>query len=219
MIQAIFPDVVETCAARPDAVRDPRMDFPTDRWTLQELYERAKWEDQQIGHSQRCCPRYWYFGKVLLLVQAQVPEGQWQAWCVENGIQRDRWHCGRLLAKAFGSPYDVAEMIIDEAEALAREILGLQRRSTADAKLRRSLSAMNKSLAERLDEFAQVTNVEGVRVRLAELRRKLNELDAACAALERRRQCALVKPRRAAVPPVVEPVSNGARARKTTKTH
>ncbi|HQU46324.1 MAG TPA: hypothetical protein PK867_26190 [Pirellulales bacterium] len=187
MIQAVFPGAVETCSAAPDAVSGLRMDLPTDRWTLPELYERAKWEDRQIGHSQRCCPQYWYFGKVLLLVQAQVRDGRWQGWCVENGIQRDRWHCGRLLALAFASPNDVADMTIAEAEALAREILGLpERRSTADAKLRRSLSAMSKSLEERLDEFAEVTNVNGVRVRVAELRRKLNELDAACAALEQR---------------------------------
>lgn len=183
MIQAISLDAMETCAAGDQ----PRMDFPTDGWTLYELYHRARWEDQQIGLSQRCCPRYWFFGKVLLLVQAQVAEGGWQAWCAENHIQRDRWHCGRLLALAFEVPDDVAELTIDEAERLAREILGLpERRSTADAKLRRSLSAMKKSLQERLDEFDAVTSTEGLRQCIAEIRQKLTAIEHACIALERR---------------------------------
>jgi hypothetical protein len=197
MIQAIFPKVLETCATTADALGSPRMDSPTDRWTLHELYERAKWEHQQIGHSQRCCPRYWYFGKVLLLVQAQVPDGRWQEWCADNGIQRDRWHCGRLLAKAFASADDVADLILADAEALARDILGLpERRSTADAKLRRSLSAMTKSLQERLDEFESVTRVDGLRSRIAELAHKLAALDRACIALDERLQSRGGKPPR-----------------------
>ncbi|HVA50386.1 MAG TPA: hypothetical protein VNH11_28795 [Pirellulales bacterium] len=195
MIQAISPCTNQICDSA--ALGQPRMDFPSEGWTLPELYDRARWEDKEIGHCQRCCPRYWFFGKVLLLVQAQVPEGGWQDWCIENHIQRDRWHCGRLLALAFESPDDVAELTIDEAERLAREILGLpQRRSTADAKLRRWLSAMSKSLQERLDEFGEVTNVKDVRVYVAELRRKLNELDAACAALEKRHPAPVRKRRK-----------------------
>jgi hypothetical protein len=173
------------------------MDQPTREWTLWELYDRALWENSQIGQCRRCAPNYWYFGKAMLLAQAQVPEGQWKAWCVEHQIQPDRWKRGRHLALAFASADDVAELTIEAADALAREILGLpRRRSTADAKLRRSLTAMKETLKNRLDESGSVTRPDGLRSRITRLKHQLTALDHALAALEHRRASALAKPRR-----------------------
>ena len=163
------------------------MGVPMRDWTLDELYDRADWEDKQIGQCQRCSPRYWYFGKAMLLVQAQVPEGGWKAWCVEKKIQPDRWKRGRLLALAFPSPEAVAHLTVDAAVALARELLGLPPRQTAaDTKLRRSLTLMGKMLQKRLDEFARVSSTEGLGWRIADVRWKLNAIEQECLALDNR---------------------------------
>jgi hypothetical protein len=197
MIQAVHADFpVSLRAAAGDISAEARMGVPASDWTLDELYVRAEWESKQIGRSEHSSPRYWYFGKAMLLVQKQVVEGGWKAWCVEKRIQPDRWKRGRLLALAFHSPDEVANLTIDAATELARELLGLPRRQTAaDAKLRRSLSVMNKSLEKRLDEFAGITNTDGLRPHLAELRRKLAALDHACLTLENR-LCHVVPKRR-----------------------
>ena len=186
MIQAIQPDALEPNGA------PPRMDLPTRDWALCELYNRALWENSQIGRCRRCAPNYWYFGKVMLLVQSQVADGAWTAWCVEHRIQRDRWKRGRRLALAFASADDFAELTIEAADALAREILGLpKRRSTADARLRRSLTAMQKTLDKRLEEFEGVTRADDLLTRIAELVRQLTALKRAGVALERHRASAL----------------------------
>jgi hypothetical protein len=150
-----------------------RTGVPNGDWSLEELYLRAAWEANHIGRSEFCSIRYWNFGKAMLLVQSQVLEG--------------RWKRGRLLALAFSSPDQVANLTINAATELARELLGLPRRRTAaDAKLRRSLTLMNKSLQSSLDDFDGVTNADGLRRRIAELARKLSALDRACIALDER---------------------------------
>lgn len=188
MIQAIHPLADEPCGQLPNGCATPRMDLPAKDWTLWELYDRALYENAQIGKSQRCAPNYWYFGKTMLLAQPQVPEGHCTAWCVEHEIKRDRWKRGRHLALAFESAEDVADLTIEAADALAREILGLpKRRSTADAKLRRSLTAMEKTLEKRLDEFDGVTTADDLPPRIGGLIRQLTALKTACLALEKAR--------------------------------
>jgi hypothetical protein len=164
-----------------------RTGVPNGDWSLEELYLRAAWEANHIGRSEFCSIRYWNFGKAMLLVQSQVLEGRWKAWCIERKIQPDRWKRGRLLALAFSSPDQVANLTINAATELARELLGLPRRRTAaDTKLRRSLTLMNKSLQSSLDDFDGVTSANGLRRRIAELARKLAALDRACIALDER---------------------------------
>jgi len=171
-----------------------RTDVPDDRWTREELSDRARWENDQIGQSRFCAPRYWYLGKILLVVQADVQHGHWEAWCEQHEIQPDRWKCGRVLALAFASADDVARLTVKAAEAAAREILGLEpRQSSADAKLRRWLTAMEKAANVRLDEFDHVTRPDGVRPRIAELKRRLTEIEHRCAALEKRQATAARK--------------------------
>ncbi|HQU47396.1 MAG TPA: hypothetical protein PK867_31625, partial [Pirellulales bacterium] len=141
-----------------------RTDVPNAGWTREELSDRARWENDQIGQSRYCAPRYWYLGKILLLVQADVQHGHWEAWCEAHEIQPDRWKCGRALAMAFGSADDVARLTVKAAEAAAREILGLEpRQSSADAKLRRWVKSLEKSSQERRDEFPHITRPDGLR--------------------------------------------------------
>jgi hypothetical protein len=123
-----------------------------------------------------------------LLVQEEVEDGHWESWCEEHTIQRNRWQRGRLLAMAFDSPDEVAGLTVQTAEALARQALGLpQRQTVADTKLRRWLTSLERSSQERLDEFSQVIQPDGLRPRIAELIRQLTVLDQACLALEQRR--------------------------------
>lgn len=190
MIQAIHAHPFDPLTA---AACDPcpavRKGIPSGDWSLEELYDRAEWEAKHIGQSKLCAPRYWNFGKAMLLVQAQVVAGGWKAWCVERSIQPDRWKRGRLLALAFSSPDEVAHLPIEAATDLARELLGLPRRQTAaDTRLRRSLTLMKKSLQKGLDEFGSITSTDGLRSRIADVRNKLAALDHACIALERRLQ-------------------------------
>ncbi|HVA46450.1 MAG TPA: hypothetical protein VNH11_08760 [Pirellulales bacterium] len=181
---------------------DIRMDVPADDWTLDELLDRAAWENQQIGKSRRCSPRYWYYGKSLLLAQSQVGKGGWKAYCTEKEVNLDAWKRGRLLALAFPSPDDVADLTVEAATALARELLGLPARQTkADTKLRRALTLMGKSLQKRLDDFPQVSSTDGLCRRIDNVTRLLRTLDQECTALERRLcqkrlRSAVAKPRR-----------------------
>ena len=143
-----------------------RLDVPDADWTREELSDRARWENDQIGQGRNCAPRYRYLGQILLLVQADVQYGHWEAWCEEHQIQSDRWKCGRVLALAFGSADDVAHLTVKAAEAAARDILGLEKRqSSADAKLRRWLTSLEKSSQARLNEFPQITRPDGLRPR------------------------------------------------------
>jgi hypothetical protein len=177
-----------------------RMDMPDDHWTIAELYGRAAWEVGQIGKSRRCSPRYWYFGKSMLLVQQQVANGGWKAWCAARHIPADRWKRGRLLALAFASPDALADLTIEAATNKARELLGIQRRRTAaDARIRRSLVRMRKSLEKHLEGFAQITRAAGLRSQIAAVRQMLVALDNAAAALEGR-DSVLALPRRAKRP-------------------
>lgn len=103
---------------------DIRMGMPESGWSRDELSGRARWENEHIGQSRYCAPRYWYLGKILLLVQEAVEQGRWKLWCKEHAIHRNRWRRGRLLALAFASPDEVAGLTVQAAEALAREALG-----------------------------------------------------------------------------------------------
>ncbi|MGH7135603.1 MAG: hypothetical protein ACREHD_07675 [Pirellulales bacterium] len=201
MIQSIVPDCLrDTSPPAAGSGAPVRMDMPGDGWTLVELFDRATWEAERIGNAPRCAPRYWYFGRTMLFVQKQVADGAWKAWCAAKHIPADRWKRGRLLALAFTAADDVAELTIAAACVLARERLGLpRRRTTADARLRRSLTAMDKSLEKRLGEFGEVSDPTGLGSRVAELRHKLAALDNACAALEARHNV-LALPRRAKQP-------------------
>ncbi|HQU44874.1 MAG TPA: hypothetical protein PK867_18815 [Pirellulales bacterium] len=198
MIQAIHADAADRCAATTsDSCQTPRLDEPTGEWTLWQLYDRALWENAQIGQRRRCAPSYWYFGTAMRFVQGQVPGGAWKAWCIEHKIQANRWKRGRHLALAFDSAADVADMTIEAADALACEILGIAKRSsTADTKFRRWLTAMEKALKKRLDEFDCMTRPDGVLVRIAELKRQLTQIEHRCAALEKRQTAPIPKRRK-----------------------
>lgn len=178
-----------------------RMGMPEADWSREELSGRACWENDQIGQSRRCAPRYWFLGKILLLIQDEVEDGHWESWCEEHAVQRNRWQRGRLLAMAFrDSPDAVDGLTVQAAEALAREVLGLPPRQTAaDTKLRRWLTSLEKSAQARLDEFDALTRPDGLRPRIAELIRQLTALDQACHVLEQRHSAAS-KPRRAKRP-------------------
>jgi hypothetical protein len=197
MIRPVASDFARN-QSPPELVRGPpvRMDMPDEGWTLDELYNRVAWEAAQIGKSRRSAPRYWYLGKALRIVRKQVPEGAWKAWCIAHRVL-DAWKRGLLLTEAFvGSPDPVAHLAVGPACDLARERLGRPRRQTAaDARLRRSLARMKKSLRERLAEFSSMTGAGGLRRRIAEVREQLDELERACIALEKRARAA-VKPRR-----------------------
>jgi hypothetical protein len=140
-------------------------------------------------------------GKALRIVRKQVPEGAWKAWCIAHRVL-DAWKRGRLLSEAFvDSPDPVAHLAVEPACDLARERLGLPRRQTAaDARLRRSLARMKKSLRDRLAEFSTMTSAGGLRRRIAEVREQLDELERACIALEKRTAWHVAKPRRAKRP-------------------
>lgn len=177
----------------PDGVR---MDLPAADWTLQELHARALWENEAIKQAKRHAPRYWYLGKVLLVVQGEVGHGKWKRWCDERHINRNRWQRGRHLAMAFSSPEKVAGMTIEAAHDLACKVLGIERRRTAaDARLRRSLLRMRKSLEKQLEAFGQISSAAGLCSQIAEVRQMLAALENAAAALEKRNS-ALALPRR-----------------------
>jgi hypothetical protein len=199
MIRAISDDgsTAHTAALTLQCDAGVRMGMPEAGWSREELSGRACWENEQIGRSRRCAPQYWYLGKILRLVQDQVQDGHWESWCEEHTIQRNRWQRGRLLAMAFDSPDDVADLTVHAAEALAREALGLPPRQTAaDTKLRRWLRSLEKSSQQRLDESSQVARPDGLRPRIAELIRQLTALDHALVALEKRTASRAAKPRR-----------------------
>lgn len=160
-----------------------RMGVPNADWSERELYDRARWENQQIRHTRSHAPRYWFLGKVLLALQQQVKPGRWEAWCKKHKIQRDRWKRGRLLALAFDSADQVAELPILAAVDRARERLGLPPRPTStDGKIRRWLKEANERVRSRLNELPSVASPGDLRPLIAELTCSLVELDRACAA-------------------------------------
>lgn len=181
-----------------------RQGLPGPDWTRDELFARAVWEYDRIETGETYSPRYWLLGKFLLVVrEAFGPDLKgWQAWRVRAKlINRTRCERSMLLARAFGSPDELERMSVLAALALAAERLGLEpRQTTADARLRRWLTALEKSSRERLDEFSRVTQPDGLRRRIAALIRQLGALDQACATLERRRGPAIAKSRRAKQP-------------------
>ena len=176
------------------------VDLPAADWTLEELHARALWENDAIKQAKRHAPRYWYLGKVLLVVQGEIGHGKWKRWCDERHINRNRWQRGRHLALAFSSAEKVAGMTIEAAHDLACKVLGIERRrSAADARLRRSLLRMRKSLEEHIEGFGAVTSAAGLRSQIADVRQLLAALDNAAAALEER-DSVLELPRRAKRP-------------------
>ncbi|MGH7140106.1 MAG: hypothetical protein ACREHD_30575 [Pirellulales bacterium] len=177
-----------------------RMDLPAADWTLEELHARALWENEAIKRAKRHAPRYWYLGKVLLVVQGAIGHGNWKRWCDERHINRNRWQRGRHLAMAFESADDVADMTIEAAHDLACELLGIKRRRTAaDARLRRSLVRMRTSLEKQLEAFGAIASAAGLRAQIADVRQMLAALDNAAAAHEER-DSVLALPRRAKHP-------------------
>ena len=171
----------------PNAEADVRMGVPGGDWSRDELDARAVWENEQIKPRQRHATHYWFLGKVLLAVGRDFDPAQWRAWREAHQINRTRCERAQLIAQAFRLEQDVANLPVLVAVALARERLGRPPRQTAaDARLRRSLSAMNKSLAKRLDEFDRVTDPDGVPPLTAELKRQLTEIEHRCAILEKR---------------------------------
>ncbi|HET6884086.1 MAG TPA: hypothetical protein VFI31_28285, partial [Pirellulales bacterium] len=198
MLQLIAHDQgINPCAA---PVAGVRMDLPSAAWTLEELYARASWENDEIQKCRKHATRYWYLGKVLLFLQDQVAEGRWEAWCEAHRVNRNRWQRGRLLALAFQSAENVADLTVQEAVEQAKEILGIEAGQTAaGAKLRRSLTLFLKSLDKSLSEFDSVKTADAVLPRIADVRQKLAELEHACLALQVRTATAVV-PRRATKP-------------------
>jgi hypothetical protein len=199
MLETLFDDcsAYDFAIALIDDDARVRAGVPDADWTREDLSRRAVWENNQIGQSRYCSPNYWCLGKILLLIQADIKHGHWEAWCEEHKIQPDRWKCGRVLALAFSSPDKVARLPVKAAEAAARELLGPPpRQSTADTKLRRWVTALEESLQNRLDELPEVTRPDGLRPRLGEIRRKLTALDHALVGLEKRTASRAAKPRR-----------------------
>src|SRR6185437_80081 len=116
-----------------------RMGVPDGDWSRDELDARAVWENGQIKPRQRHAPHYWFLGRVLMVVGEAFESAHWISWRSEHRINRTRCERAQLLARAFGSEDEVADLPVLAAVALACKRLGLEPRQTAaDARLRRS---------------------------------------------------------------------------------
>lgn len=172
--------------------RNIREGLPGPDWTRDELYARAVWEYRRIDKGETNSPLYWLLGKFLREVRKELDVQGWNDWRRQRKLL-NRTRCDRsmLIARAFDSREELVQLErlpVLAAVAWAAERLGLKRRqAAAEARLRRSLRAMEETLTKRLGEFGGVTRPDGLRPLIAGVKRQLAALDHALAALERRR--------------------------------
>jgi hypothetical protein len=165
-----------------------RQGLPGPDWTRDELSARAVWEYGRIERGETYAPRYWFLGTFLLPVRQELDLKAWKHWC-RNRELLNRTRCDRsmLIARGFDSPDEVEHIPVLAAAALAAKRLGLGRRQTAaDARLRRRLTLMAKTLQKCLDEFTSVTSTDGLDWRIAAVMLNLTSLDVERIALEER---------------------------------
>jgi hypothetical protein len=180
------------CDDREDAPPDAekvRVGLPDPDWTRDELCARAVWEYQRIDKGETYSPRYWFLGTFLREVRHGfgVDLQGWNDWRLRARLaNRTRCERSMLLARAFDSPDELEHVPVLAALALAAERLGLApRQSTADARLRRRLASLAKTLKKCLDEFAEVKSADGLGWRIAEVRQFAALLNNERIALER----------------------------------
>ncbi|HEV3339254.1 MAG TPA: hypothetical protein VG125_02820 [Pirellulales bacterium] len=165
-----------------------RQGLPGPDWSRDELYARAVWEYRRIDRGETYSPRYWFLGMFLLAVPKEFELGAWKQWCLRRDLlNRTRCERSMLIARAFNSADEVEHIPVLEAVALAAQRLGLQpRQSAADAKLRRRLTSIGKTLQSCLDEFPAVRSADGLGWRIAGAMQTLRSLDQERIALEER---------------------------------
>jgi hypothetical protein len=168
-----------------------REGLPGPDWTRDELYERAVWEYQQIEKGETNSPLYWRLGRFLLEVRKGFDVQGWNDWRRQRKLlKRTRCERSMLIARGFESPEELEQLEhlpVLAAVALTAEKLGLEpRQTTAEARLRRRLTSMHKTLQKILDEFPGVAKPDGLGWRIAGVMQKLTALDHERRALEAR---------------------------------
>lgn len=137
-----------------DGDESVRMGVPSGDWSRDELAKRAVLENEAITSRERDASHYWLLGKALLPIRADLADGPWTQWRKENEIERTRAERAMLLARAFHSPEPFADLSIDDASTLARQILGIESRQTPlAAKHRRRLKTMSDTLQASLGDL------------------------------------------------------------------
>lgn len=170
-----------------------RTGIPSVDWSRDELTKRAVMENETITDRQRDASHYWLLGKALLPIRADLADGPWTRWRQENEIERTRADRAMLLASAFDSPEQFANLSIDDASALARQISGIEPRQTPlEAKHRRRLRTMSDTLQASLDDLsgpdaAQVRVRDELLLAVDSAARLLRELRHAYVAAQRKR--------------------------------
>lgn len=140
---------------RTNGKRPVRMGVPRGDWSRDELAARADMENDQITERQNDAAHYWFLGKALLPIRAEVADGLWEQFCEDREIERTRWQRAAVLAKAFRKPKELADLSIERAMTRARQILGIEPRQTPlEAKHRRRLKTMSEALQNSLEDLA-----------------------------------------------------------------
>jgi hypothetical protein len=165
--------------------------LPGPDWSRDELYARAVWEYRRIDKGETHSPRYWFLGKFLRAVREGLDVAGFKQWCRQRKLlNRTRCERSMLIARAFDLPEELQQLEkipVLAAVALAAEKLGLEPRQTsAEARLRRRLTAMYKTLQKMLDEFPGIAKPDGLGWRIASIMQKLTALDHERRALEAR---------------------------------
>lgn len=188
---------------RPSDSENIREGLPGPDWTRDELYARAVWEYQRIDRGETYTPRYWFLGRFLLEVRRDFDVKRWKDWLVQSKlVNRTRCERSMLVGRAFDTPDEVERIPVLAAVAVAAQRLGLKpRQTTADARLRRRLTAMDRTLDKSLDDFTGVSSPDGLGRRIAALNQKLALLDTERLALEQRLVQFVPKRRRRPVNP------------------
>lgn len=178
------------------ASQNIRTGLPGPDWTRDELYARAVWEYKRIEKGETYAPRYWFLGTFLLQVRKDLDLPAFKQWLVRSKLlNRTRCERAMLVGRGFDSADKVEHLTVLSAVALAAQRLGKKRRQTAaDARLRRRLTQIAKTLDKSLDEFTGVSSTDGLGWRIGAVRQKLALLDSERAALEQR--LAQVAPKR-----------------------
>ncbi len=159
-----------------------RTGVPSGDWSRDELRDRAAAENDEITNREHDASHYWFLGKALLPIRADLDEGPWNRWCEETKIERTRWYRAMLLARAFGSPEEFGGLSIASATDLARERLGIEPCQTPlEAKHQRRLRSMTKTLQNSLDDLdgqaaAEFAAVDGLLLAIDDAGRRLREL-------------------------------------------
>lgn len=173
--------------------------LPSPDWTRDQLYARAIWEYKLIEKGEKCTPRYWSCGQFLLAVRKDFDPERFKEWLRRSELlNRTRCERSMLIGEAFDKPDGLERISVLEAVALAAELLGRKRRqTTADARARRQLTGIAKTLDKVLDGFTSLRTADGLGWRIATVRQKLALVDTERVALEQRLAQVAPKRRRA----------------------